>query len=411
MMRFCLIFLYVMALFSKSYIISPLPLPKQEVLDIDMQTCNQECLKQLYETRMFFSFVAKFNPTLKDQDLRSKLAKTLVDLDLSMKENFFENIQDGKKIKIALLVPKDIVGRYSTIGINTILAYLTSRGVAFSFEVFDSKTEDAQNLHQTYEEIKQKKFECIVALLTQEGVQNLLEDTNITLPTYIPTINKKQFLGSTLPSKLFFGGIDYEEQIEMLAKLANHQEIVEYDDASSIGNCLQQLSKQRNFDIVFSDVITTQKAARFSQEIAKQKDYLANRVVLLNIPVIKTGLILPQISFLEQRPTKFLSTQINYNPSLLMLLKPKDRQNFFIINAIGKTDANLVEYGLLLGSDLQYDWVGYSIGIGIEIFFLNRGEKINKFFSESLEDAQVKYINRIFKTHKNTFVEVKQGGQ
>ena len=407
-MRFLLPFVCVISLFAKSYIISPLPLPKQEVLDIDTESCNQRCLGELYENGVLFSFVAKFDSTLKDQDLRAKLAKTLVDLDLIMKENFFENIQDSKKIRIALLVPKDVAGRYSAIGINTILAYLTSRGVAFSFEVFDSKSEDAQNLHQTYEDIKQKKFDCIVALLTQEGVTSLLDSTSISLPTYIPTVNKKQFASISIPSKLFFGGIDYEEQVQMLQALAEDEEVVEYDDASSIGSSLHALAQKAGFDVIFRDVVTNEKAARFSQEITKQEDHLAERVVLLNIPVIKTGLILPQIGFLEEKPIKFLSTQINYNPSLLMLVKPKDRQNFFIINAIGKTDSNLIEYGLLLGSDLQYDWVSYSIGIGVEMFFLNRGEKINKFFSETFEDSQVTYTNRIYKTYKNSFIEIPQ---
>lgn len=407
-MRFLLPFICAISLFAKSYIISPLPLPKQEVLDIDTESCNQRCLSELYENGVLFSFVAKFDSTLKDQDLRAKLAKTLVDLDLIMKENFFENIQDSKKIRIALLVPKDVAGRYSAIGINTILAYLTSRGVAFSFEVFDSKSEDAQNLHQTYEDIKQKKFDCIVALLTQEGVTSLLDNTSISLPTYIPTVNKKQFASISIPSKLFFGGIDYEEQVQMLQALAEDEEVVEYDDASSIGSSLHALAQKAGFDVIFRDVVTNEKAARFSQEITKQEDHLAERVVLLNIPVIKTGLILPQIGFLEEKPIKFLSTQINYNPSLLMLVKPKDRQNFFIINAIGKTDSNLIEYGLLLGSDLQYDWVSYSIGIGVEMFFLNRGEKINKFFSETFEDSQVTYTNRIYKTYKNSFIEIPQ---
>ena len=407
-MRFLLPFICAISLFAKSYIISPLPLPKQEVLDIDTESCNQRCLGELYENGVLFSFVAKFDSTLKDQDLRAKLAKTLVDLDLIMKENFFENIQDSKKIRIALLVPKDVAGRYSAIGINTILAYLTSRGVAFSFEVFDSKSEDAQNLHQTYEDIKQKKFDCIVALLTQEGVTSLLDNTSISLPTYIPTVNKKQFASISIPSKLFFGGIDYEEQVQMLQALAEDEEVVEYDDASSIGSSLHALAQKAGFDVIFRDVVTNEKAARFSQEITKQEDHLAERVVLLNIPVIKTGLILPQIGFLEEKPIKFLSTQINYNPSLLMLVKPKDRQNFFIINAIGKTDSNLIEYGLLLGSDLQYDWVSYSIGIGVEMFFLNRGEKINKFFSETFEDSQVTYTNRIYKTYKNSFIEIPQ---
>ncbi|WP_104696858.1 MULTISPECIES: hypothetical protein [unclassified Helicobacter] len=406
-MRLLLVFLFSVCVYSKSFVISPLPLPRQEVLDINIQECDEKCLNALYEDKKLFSFVAKFNPTIRNQDLRAKLTETLTSLDLFMKEDFFENIQDVKKIKIALLIPREIIGRYSATGINTILAYLTSRNASFSFEVFDSRNEEAQNLHQTYEEIKQKKFDCTIALLTKDGVLNLLEDTTITIPTYIPTVNRLQIGEFKASQKIFFGGIDYQKQIQMLYELAGQDEVVEYDDSSSIGSWLQTLSDQKGFNVVFRDVITNEKAARFMEEIARHKNYIKNRAILLNIPVIRTGLILPQIGFLEEKPTKFLSTQINYNPSLLMLLKPKDRKNFFIINAIGKTDPYLIEYGLLLGSDFQYDWVSYSIGIGIEMFLLNRGEKISKFFSESIEESQVEYTNKIYKTYKNSFIEVK----
>lgn len=402
-----LLFLFCLSLSAKSFIVSPLPLPRQEVLDIDFSECDEKCLEVLYAEGKLFSFVAKFNPLIKNPDLRSKLTEVLTNLDLFMKENFFEKIQDVKKIKIALMIPREVIGRYSATGINTILAYLTSRNASFLFEVFDSKNEEAQNLHQTYEEIKQKKFDCIVTLLTIDGIKNLIESTTIAIPTYVPTVNKNQLNLSKIPQKLFFGGIDYQKQIEILHKLALDDEVVEYDDASNIGNWLKTLSEQK-FNIVFRDEISNQKAARFAQEIEAHEEHLKNRAVLLNIPVIKTGLILPQIGFLEEKPIKFLSTQINYNPSLLMLLKPKDRQNFFIINAIGKTDPYLIEYGLLLGSDLQYDWVSYSIGIGIEMFFLNRGEKISKFFSENMKDSQVEYVNKILKTYRNSFIEVKQ---
>lgn len=407
-MRIVFYFLFCVTLWSKSYIISPLPTPRQEVLDITRQACDTRCLNQYYQQKKYFSFIAKFNPELKDQELRSNLTKVLSELNIVMNESFFEKIQDAKKIKIALLVPKDVVGRYSSIGINAILAYLTSRDVTFLFEVFDSKVEEADALRYAYEDIKQKKFDCVIAMLTQGGVEKLLESSSITLPTYIPTVNKKQIANQKIPEKLVFGGIDYEEQIQMLYDFSEDKKIVEYDDASSIGSWLQDLSQKVGFEAVFQDSITNEKAAKFSQELPEQAKNLQDKEVLLNIPVIKTGLILPQIGFLTEKPKKFLSTQINYNPSLLMLVKPKDREQFFVVSAIGKTNHYLTGYGLLLGSDFQYDWVSYSIGIGIEMFFLNRGEKFSKFFAETLEDGQVRYTNKIYKTYKNTFKEIKQ---
>lgn len=407
-MRLILFFVFCAFLWSKSYVISPLPPPRQEVLDINTKKCDAKCLYKMYEKKRYFSFISEFDPAIKDQDLRAKLTYLLGEMNIFMDASFFEEIKDAKKIRIALLVPKDVVGRYSVIGINMILAYLTSRNVTFSFEVFDSKIEEPEALHYAYEEIRQKKFDSVVAMLTQNGVEKLLSDTKISLPTFVPTVNKKQITDHHIPENLFFGGIDYKEQIQMLYDFAKSDAVVEYNDTSSIGRWLADLSKQAGFPIIFQESINNEKAARFSKEIKKQVEILKESDVLLNIPVIKTGLILPQIGFLEEGPKRFFSTQINYNPSLLMLVKPKDRVNFYVVNAIGKADNYLVGYGLLLGSDLQYDWVSYSIGIGVEMFFLNRGEKIRKFFSETLQDGQVQYVNKIYRTQKNNFQEMQQ---
>lgn len=389
-----------------SHIISPLPTPRAEVLDIYPAECNILCLNGLYERGLLFSFVSKFDSRIMDEDLRSKLTQVLNDLDLFMPDGFFAQIHGDKNIKIAMLVPKSVVGRYSGIGISTILAYLTSRSIPFVFEVFDSRDEDPQNLAQAYEQIRKKRFDSVVAMLTSEGAENLISYVPISLPTYIPTVNKNQIRLPHIPPKLFLGGIDYVQQMSLLSLIAGGEEVVQYDDPSAIGRSLSMISSEQNFNVIFRQDITTQRAARFSQEAKRQEEKLADHIVLLNIPVIKTGLILPQISFLSHRPFMFLSTQINYNPSLLILLKPRDRKNFYVVNAISNTNDFLIEYALLLGSDLKYDWVSYSIGIGVEMLFLSRVDNVSKFFSETFKDNQVRYENRIFGIIGNSFGEV-----
>ena len=46
------------------------------------------------------------------------------------------------RIKIALLVPQKVIGRYASSVSNSIISYLLFRDIDFQFEVFDSKTED-----------------------------------------------------------------------------------------------------------------------------------------------------------------------------------------------------------------------------------------------------------------------------
>ncbi|MDO7252839.1 hypothetical protein [Helicobacter cappadocius] len=391
------------SIFAKSYIISPLPLPKQEVVDITIDKCNEKCLEKLYSEGKIFSFVAKFKNDTHNIQLRANLAVALSEIDSFMQSSMYQDIKNSQ-IKIALLIPKKIVGRYSVASIDTILAYLMTRGGDFNFKVFDSGGESPSDLSEAYSRIEQEKYEFVIALLTQAGVENFIESTYVSIPTYIPTINKNQLINpSRLPSKLYFGGIDYKAQMQTIVTLAGSNPIVEYDDDSPVGLSLSETLDEMDSNIAYKSTISSQEAATFAKNLSFQEDFLQDSVIVLNTPVVKSGLMLSQLGFSKKKPLKILSTQINYNPSLLMLVLPKDRQNLYIINAIGNTNQKLIEYGSLLSSDLRYDWVNYSTAIGVEMFFNLKDPKINKFFSELINDNQVQYNNTIYRTRGSIF--------
>lgn len=395
-------------LFSKSYIISPLPLPKQEVIDTTPNNCNEKCLQKLYNDGKIFSFVAKFKNDTQNIQLRANLAVALSQIDSFMQSSVYQNTLKTTGIKIALLVPKKIVGRYSVATIDTILAYLMTRGVNFDFKVFDSIDEDSENLNQTYNKIEQEHYNFVIAILTQDGVKNFVQSTYITRPTYIPTINKNQLNDIKLPNNLYFGGIDYTAQMKALLTIAKDSPIVEYDDDSTVGSTLGNiLYNLDSGNIIFRDVVSSKQAATFSQNLKNQKEFLKDNIVILNTPVVKSGLMLSQMGFLEEPPSKILSTQINYSPSLLMLVQPKDRQNLYVMNSIGNTNQKLIEYGSLLSSDLRYDWVNYSTAIGVEMFFDMQNPKIDKYFSELISNHQVEYDNILYKASDGVFQQIK----
>ena len=103
----------------------------------------------------------------------------------------FSQISDRSGVKVALMMPKKIIGRYSIATIDTILAYLSARGRDFEFEVFDCGDEEEKSIKSTYEKIEQKGFQFIVAVMTTKGA---LESSKLALkiPLYIPTVNYKQ---------------------------------------------------------------------------------------------------------------------------------------------------------------------------------------------------------------------------
>ena len=339
----------------------------------------------------FFSFIAFFDPSIDDVELRSKLSSALADLGI-MDYLAPTNFQGGAKVKLALLMPKKVIGRYSASSIDTILAYLMMRGNDFVFEIFDTGDESTANLRNTYAKIVQNDYDSVIAILTTKGAQEFV-NLNISLPTYLPTINKKQIKTDSTPKNLIFGGIDYEAQIELLLSMVGSKSIVAYNDNGVIGRNLGAMLQEKSNRVVFQEVIDSTSATSF-----------AGNVVFFNTPWVKTGLIASQLALSARKPDKMLSTQINFNPALLLMIQRNDRRNLFIANVINRPNQYLVEYASLLGGDLRYDWVNYSTAIGVEQLILTQlnGRRV---FNERVKDSQVEYVNRIYKTDTKRFYE------
>ena len=317
----------------------------------------------------------------------------------------FSQISDRSGVKVALMMPKKIIGRYSIATIDTILAYLSARGRDFEFEVFDCGDEEEKSIKSTYEKIEQKGFQFIVAVMTTKGA---LESSKLALkiPLYIPTVNYKQIPFSPSSSPLlFFGGISYEDQIHTLLELRDGTHVIAYNDDSPVGGRLSMILQESISDL--SELtITNEIAATFAKSSKSQEALIENADVFLNTPVVKTGLLLSQIGYFKKKSATFLSTQINYNPSLSILTQQRDRKNLYIASSIGKTDQKLIEYGSLLNSDLKYDWVNYSTAIGMEIFYKLIYPESLDYFKEKILDNQVQYDVRVFQVDTKGFHRV-----
>ncbi|AFI06110.1 DDE transposase [Helicobacter cetorum] len=384
---------------AKSYLFSPLPPAHQQI--VKTKPCSLECLKDLMQENKIFSFVSQYDyhtqdKTLKNyyQEILNKLNPMLVASQTSHKNNY------QPRIELAILLPKVVVGRYAISVMNTLLAYLNTRDNDFNIQVFDSHEETPEKLEQAYKEIEKEKFPFVIALLTKEGVENLLQKTTISIPTYVPTVNKTQLTNysqHSLSERLYFGGIDYKEQLGMLLSFIRPDSpIIEYDDDGLMGERLRQTTEALNIEVKHQESISYRRATSFSKDFKKNDEFFKDATLILNTPTTKSGLILSQIGLLENKPIKVLSTQINFNLSLLLLTQPKDRKNLLLVSALQNSDAKLIEYALLLESDLRHDWVNYSSAIGLEMFLGILDPKFERFFHENIEDNQVHYKNQIY---------------
>ncbi|WP_260321687.1 transposase [Helicobacter gastrofelis] len=380
----------------------PSPIPPARQMVINLEPCSPKCLHNLYASGQIFSFMAHYAADTQDAQLQDNytIIDDLLNPTLSAQKPKEENAQNQKEVyKVALLVPKKVVGRYADTSTNALLAYLALKNHDFTLKVFDSQSEDPDSLKKTYQDIIQEGFPFVIALLTQEGVQNLAAKTPLTLPTIVPTVNKHQLeKRMDLPSTLIFGGIDFPKQVAMLLDLSQHKPLVVYDDDSFRGAMLSKSLKDLGANVVYEDTITFKKASTFGREIKHQKRYLKNGVVLFNTSIVKTGMLLSQIGTLSsrERPQMLLSSQINFNLSMFMLTQPQDRQNLFITNALAELNPYLNQTAALLNSDLKYDWVGYASVDCLENMLAYFYPHLQRYFKEPLQDQQILYTNTLY---------------
>ncbi|CAE10315.1 hypothetical protein [Wolinella succinogenes] len=393
------------SLWAKAHLLSPLPLPHQEAINIETEPCDEACLYRLDKEEKVFSFIARFHPGITSEALRARLAILMEENDIHAAP-FYMVKKSRSKLEIALLVPKKSIGRYSVTTIDTILAYLVSKEGAFSFEVFDSQDESATSLAKAIQKVESKGFDYAIALVTHQGASELVK-LSLKIPLYIPSVHQKQVLqAGTPPKNIFFGGIDYEAQIRALLPYAKGSTVSLYNDDSYIGQKIGEYVKLAGAQVGFEESFSNTKAAEFNKGVKSQGRFIQGSSVFLNTPIVKSSLILSQFTYNGYKPSDILSTQINYNHSLLSLTQPKDRENLYIANSIGEASREIIEYSAILKSDLQYDWINYSTSLGVEYFYRTVFPEAIPYFNEKLEGNQVNYPIRLYQTKPDRFIPI-----
>ena len=378
-------------------IFSNIPISKIEIINLEIESCKERCLNNLSKDGKIMSFIARFDKNIEDEELQNLMREYANEIGIYYKIPF-ESM--GDKIEVALLMPKKIIGKYSTSTIDTVLSYLLFRNINFRFKIFDNVDESREIFEENIEKIKNENFNFLIAIVSNKDNVALLEE--LKMPIYIPTM-----MGSNSRSNIVFGGIDYQAQIKTLsdAKQDNANTII-YNDDSSLGRFLGDVTKSVNENVKIEDSIDNKVAANFYQNIQRAKDYIEGANIYLNTPVVKSGLLLSQINLSNIKPGKILSTQVNYNPALLSLIKGIDFENIIIANSINvDMDKKLIEYGKLLNSDITYDWVNYSTALGIDFFTSKMNKKLERYFKEEIDNNQVVYGINLYSVKNGRFIK------
>lgn len=339
--------------------------------------CDKECLKELSRGVDFIQFI--YTPLTMSEPFKSYYAgiKKLATI---------PEIEIGRKdIKVAIIIPQDVIKSYSVVVSDSVFAYIFKRDVGSHIEIFYSGDESAENLNLAINRAKNAGFKYLIAPLTTNGLEIVNSDDYDDLIFYIPTINIKNI--SNPRSNLFFGGIDYEAQIQKLLQKANHK-ISAFGDGSRVSNMLNGIVATNSTNPYIQNIEGSDIKLNFLKNNYKVK----NSSIFLNTPLIKSALLSSQFRVFELEPYILLSTQLNYNSALISLTQSGDRKNLYIANSIMTPDSQLETLSAILGEKLAYDWVAYSTMIGMDFIYLNYINKsAQAIFKENMQDNQIQY--------------------
>lgn len=342
--------------------------------------------------------VIEVNMNKKQEIVIEKKKATLTNLSLddsSLGTIFGKN---GDSFKIAIVYPSSIVKKYANDSINTVIGYLLYKKAKYSIETFDSINQDVDNLEKIYEEIAKKDFNAIISLNTITSMPIISTFTYLdNKKIFFPLIHKDDL--NYHPENFIFGAISYKDQIQKLQTFSNGKNATIYEE-SYIGNKLNKIyiSAVENIEI--------QKSIKYNSNKFKKivKDPALNEsTLILNTPIIKTSILLSQLRAFDIKPTLVLSTQLNYNPILVSLTQFDDRVNFILCNSIDEINSILEDNLSTLNVDVRYNWVNYSVLVGIN--YLYEGKENSEVITK-IEDNQVLYIPKLYNSTEYGFQKI-----
>lgn len=293
----------------------------------------------------------------------------------------------GESLKIALMVAPSVVGKYSQSTYNVALATLMSSRIPFELVMVEMKDESENSIVAALDKIKTENMQAILAPLTLGGVKNLLK-TKTEKMIFIPTVHKRDI--GACDGNIIFGAIDYQAQIEALRPYMANSLAIFYD-TSPVGINLHRVTQT-----LASEAKKISTAYAIDTEGANIVKYLSNpaafskKSIIVHLPVVKTSMLVAHLTFSGAREHNILSTQINFDPTLISLTQSKDRKNMIIANSIIEQVPSIYEINALMNNDLTFDWINYTTSVGTDylISYLNASERL---YTMRLIDSQVIY--------------------
>jgi len=342
-------------------------------------------------------------------------------------EEFVE--EPAAEARIAMILPYKLIGRYSYSTTTAVFGYLLTREKPFELRSFQIEDESPAEIERVLDAIKEKGFRYVIAPLTPKGA-SIIAEKEEDLTVFFPTVNRNDI--GTTAENIFFGAIDYKAQIEKLMPYASSPLVIMYDESVQ-GRKLLELTKEGYlensgpFQPTSRRDLSVQKGIDYLPELEPQKRKViaygldrhttnmksrlqSNEMIqfgsfFLNTPVVKSTMILSQLSLYDTDVTNILSTQINYDPLILSMTQRKDREHLYIANSISINDDLCIETNSLLSNDIVYDWINYASTIGADYFY-HRITREERRYDLPMAGNQVIYPVTIVQPYESHFIVI-----
>ena len=319
-----------------------------------------------------------------DSKLNHIVTKTNTKQNIEPKEKQVE-----KKIvnnDIAIVYSSNIIGKYALEATNSAIGYLLSSKNKFNLSVYDIKDETKDSIYQILLKLEKLGIKNIVFLVTSDNCKylnsyNYIDKFNI----YLPLVNKDNI--NFVNKNIVFGGINYAKQFNAIINQATSNIIEIYDD-SSLGKSLHNELYSLDLNKTIKSIKLKGKNPHYARILKSHKE-LYNSSIILNLPIIKSSIILSQLRANDILPSQLFSTQVNYSPLLFVLTQKEDRDNLTIVNSVSSVSKQIEAYNILLDNDILYNWVNFSTILGME-YLLNKDNNV-VFKNIKIKDNQVNF--------------------
>jgi hypothetical protein len=316
-------------------------------------------------------------------------------------------MEEAQTPKIAMILPQKRIGRYAHTTSTAVFAYFLSREHPFVFKSFVISDETPEEIERVLDEISDEDFEYVIAPVTPKGARNLVESgTGLTI--FFPTIHRNDL--ETDAQNIYFGAIDYKGQIDRLTELAHSPLVIMYDQSAQ-GKKLLKMTEEsyrqsgRPYKGEKEQEIITYGIDKQTSNLApylESNEKIQSGSFFLNTPLVKSAMILSQLSYYNTDVTNILSTQINYDPLIISMTQKKDRENLYIANSVTVQDDPLVEANSMLSNDIVYDWINYASTVGADYFY-HRITQEPRIYALPMIGNQISYPISIVKAYNAHF--------